>query len=50
MNAGGDLPGLILSANTDGEIEKAFETMVQQHIGALAVGTFLSLRIFACHS
>jgi putative ABC transport system substrate-binding protein len=30
---------LILSANSDGEIEKAFETMVQQHIGALAIGT-----------
>jgi putative tryptophan/tyrosine transport system substrate-binding protein len=30
---------LILSANSDGEIEKAFETMVQQHIGVLAIGT-----------
>jgi putative ABC transport system substrate-binding protein len=30
---------LILSANSDGEIEKAFETMVRQHIGALAIGT-----------
>jgi hypothetical protein len=30
---------LILSASSDGEIEKAFETMVQQHVGALAVGT-----------
>ncbi|HEX3525275.1 MAG TPA: ABC transporter substrate-binding protein [Stellaceae bacterium] len=30
---------LILSANSDGEIEKAFETMVQQHIGALAIAT-----------
>ena len=26
---------LILGANSDGEIEKAFETMVQQHIGVL---------------
>src|SRR5437763_614097 len=30
---------LILSANSDGEIEKAFETMIQQHIGVLAIGT-----------
>jgi putative tryptophan/tyrosine transport system substrate-binding protein len=30
---------LILSANSDDDIEKAFETMVQQHIGALAIGT-----------
>ena len=30
---------LIRSANSDGEIEKAFETMVQQHIGTLAIGT-----------
>ena len=30
---------LIRSANSDGEIEKAFETMVQQHTGALAIGT-----------
>jgi putative ABC transport system substrate-binding protein len=30
---------LILSADSDGEIEKAFETSVQQHIGALAIGT-----------
>jgi putative ABC transport system substrate-binding protein len=29
---------LILSASVDGEITKAFETMVQQHVGALAVG------------
>jgi putative ABC transport system substrate-binding protein len=29
---------LVLSANSDGEIEKAFETAVQQHIGALAIG------------
>src|SRR6516164_3824978 len=28
---------LILSANSDGEIEKAFETGVEQHIGALAI-------------
>ena len=30
---------LILGANSDGEIEKAFETMVRQHVGALTVGT-----------
>ena len=30
---------LIRSANSDGEIEKAFETMVHQHTGALAIGT-----------
>jgi putative ABC transport system substrate-binding protein len=30
---------LVLSAGSDGEIEKAFETMVQQHVGALAIGT-----------
>jgi putative ABC transport system substrate-binding protein len=30
---------LILSANSDGEIEKAFETAVEQHIGALAIGS-----------
>jgi len=30
---------LILGANSDGEIEKAFETMVEQHIGALWIGT-----------
>ena len=30
---------LIRSANSDGEIEKAFESMVQQHIGALAIQT-----------
>jgi putative tryptophan/tyrosine transport system substrate-binding protein len=29
---------LVLSANSDGEVEKAFETAVQQHIGALAIG------------
>jgi len=29
----------VLSASSDGEIEKAFETMAQQHVGALAVGT-----------
>jgi putative ABC transport system substrate-binding protein len=29
---------LVLSASNDGEIDKAFETMVQQHVGALAVG------------
>jgi putative ABC transport system substrate-binding protein len=29
---------LILGANSDGEIEKAFEAAVQQHIGALAIG------------
>jgi putative ABC transport system substrate-binding protein len=29
---------LILGANSDGEIEAAFETAVQQHIGALAIG------------
>ena len=29
---------LILSANSDGEIEKAFETTVEQHVGALAIG------------
>jgi putative ABC transport system substrate-binding protein len=29
---------LILGANSDGEIEKAFETVVQQHVGALAIG------------
>jgi putative ABC transport system substrate-binding protein len=29
---------LVLSANSDGEIEKAFETMVQQHVGALDIG------------
>jgi putative tryptophan/tyrosine transport system substrate-binding protein len=30
---------LILGANSDGEIEKAFETMVQQHIGVLFFAT-----------
>ena len=30
---------LVLSASSDGEIEKAFESMVQQHIGALAIQT-----------
>src|SRR5262249_33348838 len=30
---------LILGANSDGEIEKAFETMVEQQIGALWIGT-----------
>jgi len=30
---------LILGANSDGEIEKAFETGVEQHIGALAIAT-----------
>jgi putative tryptophan/tyrosine transport system substrate-binding protein len=30
---------LILSANSDGEIEKAFETAVEQHVAALAIGT-----------
>jgi len=30
---------LILGANSDGEIEQAFETMVQRHIGVLAVET-----------
>jgi len=30
---------LIRSANSEGEIEKAFETMVQQHTGVLAIGT-----------
>ena len=30
---------LILRANSDGEIEKAFETVMQQHIGALSIGT-----------
>ena len=30
---------LIRSANSDGEIEKAFETMIQRHTGALAIGT-----------
>jgi putative ABC transport system substrate-binding protein len=30
---------LILGANTDGEIEKAFETGLEQHIGALAIAT-----------
>jgi len=29
---------LVLSANSDGETEKAFETMVQQHVGALDIG------------
>jgi len=29
---------LIVSANSDGEIEKAFETVVQQHVGALDIG------------
>ena len=29
---------LVLSASNDDEIDKAFETMVQQHVGALAVG------------
>jgi putative ABC transport system substrate-binding protein len=30
---------LILDANSDGEIEKAFETGVEQHIGALAIAS-----------
>jgi len=30
---------LVLSVSSDGEIEKAFESMVQQHIGALAIQT-----------
>ena len=30
---------LVLSANSDGEIEEAFETLAQQHVGALAIGT-----------
>jgi len=30
---------LILGANSDGEIEKAFETGVEQHIGALAIAS-----------
>jgi putative tryptophan/tyrosine transport system substrate-binding protein len=30
---------LILGANSDGEIEKAFDTGVEQHIGALAIET-----------
>ena len=30
---------LILGANSDGEIEKAFETMAQQHIGVLFFAT-----------
>jgi putative tryptophan/tyrosine transport system substrate-binding protein len=30
---------LVLSASSDGEIEQAFESMVQQHIGALAIQT-----------
>jgi putative ABC transport system substrate-binding protein len=30
---------LILGANSDGEIEKAFKTGVEQHIGALAIET-----------
>ena len=30
---------VIISANGDGEIEKAFETAVEQHIGALVIGT-----------
>src|ERR1700730_5253614 len=29
---------LVLSASNDDEIDKAFETIVQQHVGALAVG------------
>jgi putative tryptophan/tyrosine transport system substrate-binding protein len=29
---------LVLRAGSDGEIAKAFETMVQQHAGALVVG------------
>jgi putative ABC transport system substrate-binding protein len=33
-----NLQVLVLSASSDDEIEKAFETMVQQHIGALAIG------------
>ena len=32
---------LILSANSDGEIEKAFETAVEQHVAALAIGAYL---------
>src|SRR5262249_27111524 len=30
---------LILSANSDGEIEKAFDAVAEQHGGALAIGT-----------
>jgi putative ABC transport system substrate-binding protein len=30
---------LILGANSDGEIEKAFEAGLEQHIGALAIAT-----------
>ena len=30
---------LILNANSDDEIEKAFEAVVEQHSGALAIGT-----------
>jgi hypothetical protein len=30
---------LILGVNSDDEIEKAFETGVEQHIGALAIAT-----------
>jgi hypothetical protein len=29
---------MILSASSDGEIVRAFETLVQQHVAALAIG------------
>jgi putative tryptophan/tyrosine transport system substrate-binding protein len=34
-----NLQVLVLSANSDSEIEKAFDTFAQQHVGALAIGT-----------
>jgi putative ABC transport system substrate-binding protein len=33
-----NLQVLVLGASSDGEIAKAFETMVQQHVGALSIG------------
>jgi putative ABC transport system substrate-binding protein len=37
-----NLQVLVLSASSDAEIEKAFETMVQQHVSALAIGALHS--------
>jgi putative ABC transport system substrate-binding protein len=41
-----DLPSLVLSASTESDIDTAFVAMVQQHVGALVVGTdpFFSAR------